>query len=120
MALSIQHARSPLECCASEPACDDTCVRCRHVIVIPRLTQRLADSCQRVEVVGVAYELLNGTAGREPIPTALLDLYLGPRLRHLVLEQHDWHWVMVAANLLSHVQVGGREAAEVGWCVLRG
>lgn len=75
-----------------------------HVIVIPRLTQRLADSCQRVEVVGVAYELLNGTAGREPIPTALLDLYLGPRLRHLVLEQHDWHWVMVAANLLSHVQ----------------
>ncbi|KAG2443013.1 hypothetical protein HYH02_009429 [Chlamydomonas schloesseri] len=75
-----------------------------HVIVIPRLTQRLADARARMAEVGVAYELLNGTDGRQLIPPALLDLYLGPRLRQLVLQQHDQHWIMMTANLLSNVQ----------------
>ncbi len=89
--------------------------RCRHVLVIPRLTQRLADARQRMEEVGVAYELLNGTDGREPIPAALLDLYLGPRLRDLVLKQHDQHWVMMAASMISHVQVGRLEPRWLNW-----
>lgn len=85
---------------------------CRHVIVIPRLTQRLADARQRLAEVGVAYELLNGTDGRQPIPAPLLDMYLGPRLRDLVLRQHDQHWVMMTANLLSNVQVRAKGLDE--------
>ncbi|PNW84977.1 hypothetical protein CHLRE_03g166550v5 [Chlamydomonas reinhardtii] len=83
-----------------------------HVIVIPRLTQRLADARQRLAEVGVAYELLNGTDGRQPIPAPLLDMYLGPRLRDLVLRQHDQHWVMMTANLLSNVQAFHRVVAR--------